>query len=100
MQLESTGCTGLRLDDVLPFAQVEVGSRLADASDEGAAPVVVKCTGDRITILVSGPDHAPRTYRTDLANTPPSIRPRIVAIALAEVLHDLDIVPRRPDAPN
>jgi hypothetical protein len=99
LQLENAGCTALRLDDVLPYAQVEVGSRLADASDPDAEPVAVKCTGDRITILVTGKDKAPRTYRTDLGSTSPSVRPRIVAIAIAEVLHDLDIVPRRPDSP-
>jgi hypothetical protein len=100
LQLDGAGCTGLRLDDVLPFAQVEVGSRLAEASDESADPVVVKCTGDRITISATGADKAPRSYRTDLTSTSPSVRPRIVAIAIAEVLHDLEIVPRRPDAPN
>src|SRR5262245_54897836 len=92
LQFEAAGCTGLRLDDVLPFAQVEVGSRLADPGDEGADPVVVKCSGDKITILAKGSDKAPRSYRTDLANTAPSVRPRIVAIAIAEVLHDLEIV--------
>jgi hypothetical protein len=100
LQFEAAGCTGLRLDDVLPFAQVEVGSRLADPADDGADPVVVKCSGDKITILAKGSDMAPRSYRTDLANTAPSVRPRIVAIAIAEVLHDLEIVPRRPDTPN
>jgi hypothetical protein len=100
LQFENAGCAALRLDDVLPYAQVEVGSRLADATDTEAEPVVVRCTADRITILVTGPDKAPRSYRTDLGNTSPSVRPRIVAIAIAEVLHDLDIVPRRPDSPK
>jgi hypothetical protein len=100
LQLEDSGCAAMRLEDVLPYAQVEVGSRLADATDTDAEPVVVRCTGDRITILATGPDKAPRSYRTDLGNTSASVRPRIVAIAIAEVLHDLDIVPRRPDAPN
>jgi hypothetical protein len=100
LQLENAGCTALRLDDVLPFAQVEVGSRLVDSADTGADPVVVRCTGDRITILVTGSDKTPRSYRTDLGNTSPSVRPRIVAIAIAEVLHDSDIVPRRPEATN
>jgi hypothetical protein len=100
LQLDGAACSALRLDDVIPFAQVEVGSRLADANDSDANPVVVKCAGDRITILVTGPDKTPRSYRTDLASTSPSVRPRIVAIAIAEVLHDLDIVPRRPEAPN
>ena len=59
-----------------------LGQRLADASDESDDPVVVKCTGDRITILATGVDKAPRSYRTDLASTSPSVRPRIVAIAL------------------
>jgi hypothetical protein len=99
LQLDGSACTALRLDDVLPYAQVEVGSRLADSTDPEAEPVVVKCMGDRITILVSGPDKTPRSYRTDLGSTPASVRPRIVAIAIAEVLHDLDIVPRRPDSP-
>jgi hypothetical protein len=99
LQFEGAGCSALRLDDVLPYAQVEVGSRLADPSDLDADPVVVRCTGDRITILVTGRDRTPRSYRTDLGNTSPSVRPRIVAIAIAEVLHDLDIVPRRPDSP-
>jgi hypothetical protein len=100
LQLESAGCTALRLDDVLPYAQVEVGNRLAEANDPEADPVVVRCAGDRITILAAGPDKAPRSYRTDLGSTSPSVRPRIVAIAIAEVLHDLEIVPRRPESTN
>src|SRR5262249_5906676 len=97
LQLERTGCTALRLDDVLPFAQVEVGSRLADSTDVDAKPVVVRCSGDWITILAPGSDKTQRSYRTDLGSTSPSVRPRIVAIAIAEVLHDLDIVPRSPE---
>src|SRR5579859_5911849 len=99
LRLDGGACTALRLDDVLPFAEVEVGHRLAPAEPDDDA-ILVRCTGDLVSIHATTTDKTPRSYRTDLGRTPPSIRPRVVAIAIAEVVHDLEIGPARRRAPE
>jgi hypothetical protein len=99
LRLEGASCKALRLDDVMPFAVAETGGKLVKASADDADAIVVRCADDRVIISCMAPDGAPRSYRADLAGTAPSVRPRVVAIAIGEVLHDLELVERSPAAP-
>ena len=99
LRFDGARCTALRLDDAMPFAEVEVGRRLAAAQPDDEEAILVRCSGDLVTISATTSENVARAYRTDLTRTPPSIRPRIIAIAIAEVVHDLEINPSQRPAP-
>jgi hypothetical protein len=87
-------CAAAPADEVMALVRVELGSQLVDAPPAGGCRVVVECWGDEVTVSVSAPDRLARSHRTDLTGSPLSVRPRIVALEIAELVRD---VAREPE---
>jgi hypothetical protein len=87
-------CSAAPSDEVMSLVRVELGAQLADAPSETGCRVVVDCWGDVVTVSVSAPDRLARSHRTDLTGSPFAVRPRIVALEIAELVRD---VAREPE---
>jgi hypothetical protein len=93
-------CPVTRLDDVLAVLRVEIPGRLTDDVSLGAAyNVEIECEVDTVRVTASTPSQGTRTTRTTLAGVPPSVRARILALALAEIVGDLDREASHPPPP-
>ena len=96
--IERSSCPGVSRDDVVAVLRVELPAQLVEQPPpEGAYAVAIDCSGPSVVLGIAAPGRAPRDYRTNLAGAPPSLRPRIVALAIAEIVRDLDREP--PPAP-
>jgi hypothetical protein len=84
-------CPLAPLDEVLAVLRVEVPARLVEGSPRGAVyEIAVECAADRVLLHVAAPARPTQTFRTSLADVPSNVRARIVALAIAEIVRDLD----------
>jgi hypothetical protein len=91
VHLDATRCEATSLDEVASVLRVEIFNRLVEGpSPEDAYRVTLGCAGDRVFVSVTVPGGATRSLRTDLGTTPPNVRARVVALAVAELVRDLD----------
>jgi hypothetical protein len=99
--VDRSTCRVAPRDDVVAMLRVELPSQLVDeAPPEGAYAVAIDCAGAVVALTITAPGRAGRAYRTDLTGAPPSLRPRIVALAIAEIVRDLDREALRRPAPG
>jgi hypothetical protein len=92
--VEMGTCAAAPSDEVMSLVRVELGTQLVDAPSETSCRVVVECWGDVVTVSVSAPERLARSHRTDLTGSPFTVRPRIVALEIAELVRD---VAREPE---
>jgi hypothetical protein len=100
VHIERSTCAATPLPEIVAVLRVELSKQLVEgpiAPDEGAYRVAIDCGGDRVTIVVAIPKRGPKSYEKNLAGAPPNVRSRIVALAIAEIVRDLDREP--PPAP-
>ena len=77
---------------VTTVLRVELLARLLEGQrrpGEDAYRATMACSGDVVTLSVSA-DGSVRSGTADLAQLPASVRPRVAALALAELVRDLD----------
>jgi hypothetical protein len=94
VHVEMGACDAAPRDDVMPLVRVELGAQLVDAPPDVGCNVTVECSDDVVTVSVAARDRLRRSHRTDLAGSPPNVRPRIVALEIAELVRD---VAREPE---
>ncbi len=91
VRVERTECALAPLEDVMAVLRVEIAARLTDGPPLGAGYTIgLECADDAVTITAGVPTRPNRTYRTSLLGAPLNVRPRIVALAIAEIVRDLD----------
>jgi hypothetical protein len=90
VHVESSDCPLAPLDDVLTVLRVEIPARLTDEASLTAYSIAIDCGPDAVRITASTPAQGTRTTRMALGGAPPSLRARIVALAIAETVDDLD----------
>jgi hypothetical protein len=90
VHIAATECTVAPLEQVMAVLRVEIGARLAPSFSPRAYEVRIDCERSAVLITASTPAQGTRTGRTDLAGAPPKVRPRIVALAVAEIVGALD----------
>jgi hypothetical protein len=91
VRVESVACAATPQHEVLAILRVELGAQLVEGDPSAEAyRVAVACGGDVVTVTVTKPDGAARSSFTNLAGAPPTVRSRIVALAIAERVRDLD----------
>jgi hypothetical protein len=91
VRVDGNECRLAPLDDVIAVLRIELPSRLVEGSATGPAyEIALDCAADVIGIRVGAPWRPDRRYRTSLRGAPPSVRSRIVALAIAELVRDLD----------
>jgi hypothetical protein len=91
VHIERTACRAAPITDVVAVLRVELGMQLVEwPPQENAYQVVIDCSDDVVVISVAIPDRGTRSYRTNLAGAPATVRPRIVALAIAEIVRDLE----------
>jgi hypothetical protein len=91
-------------EQVLPLLRVELGSRLLVAPVQDAVRVRIECSVDAVLVsawLVHAP---PRSQRLNLTAVPASLRARIVALQVAEIVREqpavaVDVGPPARPAP-
>jgi hypothetical protein len=95
--VERDTCDAVSLHDVGAILRVELFNRFVEGPPPGDAyRVAIDCAGDRIVIDVGAPGGASKSLRTTLAGTPGNVRSRVIALAVAELVRDLDGEPRPP----
>jgi hypothetical protein len=90
VHVESSDCPLAPLEDVLAVLRVEIPARLTDEASTTAYAIALDCAPDAVRITASTPAQGTRTTRMVLGGAPPSVRARIVALAIAETVGDLD----------
>src|SRR5271157_4113240 len=71
--------------------RVEIAARLVEgAATDAPYTIGLECADDAVTVTASAPARPDRTYRTSLLGAPIDVRPRIVALAIAEIVRELD----------
>ena len=100
VHIERSGCNATPLADVVAVLRVELGAQLVDEPVRGHGyDVSIDCTGDHVAIDLASARYT-KAFETNLAGAPPSVRSRIVALAIAEIVRDLDREPPpKPVAP-
>jgi hypothetical protein len=88
------------MDEVLFLARIELRSQLVDAPGNAACRVTVVCSGARVSITARTTEGRERAHDTDLSSVSGSVRPRVVALTIAELVHDLEMAAlEAPDLP-
>lgn len=103
VSIERLDCALVAADEVLALVKIELRGQLIDAATGDADyRIAVTCSGNRVAAIASAVDGAVREHDTDLTGVSPSVRPRIVALAIAELVHELELTPREttPEAPR
>jgi hypothetical protein len=99
--IDRSTCRSVPRDDVIAILRVELPSQLVEgAPPDNAYVVTIDCAGATVALSISAVGRASRATHTDLAGAPPSVRPRIVALAIAEIVRDLDREALRRPAPE
>jgi len=102
VHIERSACAATPLPDILSILRVELPKQLVDDASTGEAyRISIECNGERVSIAVDVPARMSRTYETNLSGAPQNVRSRIVALAIAEIVHELDreAVPAPPPLP-
>jgi len=97
--VEAGSCPAAPFEQVVPFLRIELGARLLSAPAAGALRVRIDCSQDQVLVSAIAADSAARIQRLDLAAAPSSLRPRIVALQVAEIVRERD-PPSVPAAPR
>jgi hypothetical protein len=91
VHVERSTCAAASRDDVMTVLRIELpGQIVDDAAPGGAYEVAVDCVRSAVALSIAAPGGARKTYRMDLAGAPRGVRSRIVALAIAEIVRDLD----------
>jgi hypothetical protein len=92
IRVESDECPLVPPDELLAVLRVELPGRVLEGQVGGADAVemAIECAGDTVLVHVSAPALPARTFRTNLKGVPPNVRARIMALAIAEMVRDLD----------
>jgi hypothetical protein len=93
--IEAGECSIVPIDEVLFLARIELHGQLVDAPANAACRVIVTCSGARVTVAARA-DGTERVHDTDLSSVSGSVRPRVVALTIAELVHDLEMAASEP----
>ena len=88
--VEASACEAVALDAILPLLRIELGTRLRDSPSTDALHIRLDCAEDAALVTASTPAGPVHAQRVDLAGTPFALRPRIVALQLAEMAREHD----------
>jgi hypothetical protein len=96
VSIEPGECPTAPLDQVVSLAKIELRNQLLETPAGAAYRITVSCAGERVSVEARAADGAGRARTSDLGGVAPSMRPRIVALAIAELVHDLELSPVEP----
>ena len=89
--VEAGECSAAPPTQVLPLLRVELGARLRAAPELDALRVRIECSGDEVIVAAFASNAPARIRRLSLVAVPPSLRPRIVALQVAEIVREHDL---------
>jgi hypothetical protein len=90
VDVASGECNAAPRAQLTRLLRVELGARLREQPDPDALHVRIECTGPEV-LVTALPSGAPaRSQRLSLSGVPPSLRPRIVALQVAEIVRERD----------
>jgi hypothetical protein len=91
VHVERSTCAAASRDDLMTVLRIELpGQIVEDTAPGGAYEVAVDCVRSAVALSIAAPGGTRKTYRMDLAGAPRGVRSRIVALAIAEIVRDLD----------
>jgi hypothetical protein len=91
LSLQDGGCDAAQPLEITAALRVELLGRLVEGPPPGNAyRAALVCSGDVVAMSVVAPGGGAKSNRTDLASVPASVRSRILALAVAELVRDLD----------
>jgi hypothetical protein len=86
--VEAGPCSVVPREQVLPLLRVELGPRLLAAPAQDAVRVRIECSVDAVLVSAWLADAPPRSQRLNLTAVPASLRARIVALQVAEIVRE------------
>jgi hypothetical protein len=91
VHIERSSCKTVPITEVLGVLRVELAAQLVEwPLPDKVYQVAIDCSDEVVVISVAMTKRETRSYRTNLTNAPSNVRPRIVALAIAEIVRDLD----------
>jgi hypothetical protein len=101
LSIEGGTCAAAPIAELLTDLRIELLVRLVygTSAPPGAYLAVVSCSPDIVTTSVTTPEGMRRSNQTDLRQVPANVRSRVVALTVAELVHDLDREPPPPGPP-
>jgi hypothetical protein len=91
VHVERSNCAAASRDELMTVLRIELPGQMVDDSAHGGAyEVAVDCVRSAVALSIAAPGGTRKTYRMDLAGAPRGVRSRIVALAIAEIVRDLD----------
>jgi hypothetical protein len=91
LSVQEGGCDAAQPLEITAALRVELLGRLVEGPPPGDAyRAALVCSGDVVAMAVVAPGGRAKSNQTDLASVPASVRSRILALAVAELVRDLD----------
>jgi hypothetical protein len=98
--VESSTCDATPIGQVVSILRVELMNRLlVGPPRDDAYRTAIECSGDLVVVSVAAPEGPSTSFQANLARAPANVRSRILALAVAELVRDLDRETSRPPPP-
>jgi len=101
VNIDGGACSIVLVDEVLFLAKIELHNPIVESPLAADCRVTVTCAGTRAAVVARTADGKGRVHETDLSEVSDSLRPRVVALAIAELVHEIEVTqaePSRDDA--
>ncbi len=96
VSIEGDACSSALVDEVLYLAKIELRTQLVDSPAGADCRVTITCAASRVAVVARTADGKGRAHETDLSEVSESLRPRVVALAIAELVHEIEITDVEP----
>jgi hypothetical protein len=93
VSIEGGACSIVLVDEVLFLAKIELHNQVVDSPLAADCRVTITCAGSRAAVVARTADGKGRVHETDLSEVSDSLRPRVVALAIAELVHEIEVTP-------
>src|SRR2546430_1412940 len=95
VSVDASACSIVLVDEVLYLAKIELHNQLVD-SPAADCRVTITCAGTRVAVVARTSDGKGRVHETDMSEVSDGLRPRVVALAVAELVHEIELAEVEP----
>jgi hypothetical protein len=89
--LELSLCPAEASREIVHLTQMELGNRLRAEAQDSTLRAAVKCGEDVAELTIADPHASTRSELISLTATPEPLRPRVIALQLAELVRSIDL---------
>jgi hypothetical protein len=96
VSIDAGACSLVLVDDVLYLAKIELHNPVVESPLTADCRITVTCAGNRAAVVARTADGKGLVHETDLSEVSDSLRPRVVALAIAELVHEIEVAEAEP----